>query len=353
MDSTYERLADLPLEVEGYALERRSKRVSPTFERVTTVVRLFGGGAEGLGEDVGYVSAAQEKLLAFGARLPLGGLHTHARFSDLLERLPLHPGELAEPKAASYRRWAFESAALDLALCQAGRSLGEALGRTPRPIRFVASLGLGRSPSAEPLRARREFYPELGFKLDATDAWSEALVEELNELGGVAVVDFKEHYGGKFEGAERKSLALYRRVAAGLPGALLEDCRVDDETRTALQPHAARLTWDAPFTRAADVPEFPFPPRVLNFKPSRFGTVRAVLDAYDRCEAMGVTGYGGGQFELGPGRAQIQTLASVFHPDAPNDVAPAVYNSPLLAASWPESPLPAPSGPGFGSGDSG
>ena len=32
--------------------------------------------------------------------------------------------------------------------------------------------------------------------------------------------------------------------------------------------------------------------------------------------------YGGGQFELGPGRGQIQYLASVFHPDGPNDVAP-------------------------------
>ena len=33
--------------------------------------------------------------------------------------------------------------------------------------------------------------------------------------------------------------------------------------------------------------------------------------------------YGGGQYELGVGRGQIQCLAALFHPDAPNDIAPA------------------------------
>ena len=37
--------------------------------------------------------------------------------------------------------------------------------------------------------------------------------------------------------------------------------------------------------------------------------------------------YGGGQFELGIGRVQIQELASLFHPDMPNDVAPAAFNA--------------------------
>ena len=27
-------------------------------------------------------------------------------------------------------------------------------------------------------------------------------------------------------------------------------------------------------------------------------------------------------FELGPGRGQLQYLASLFHPDGPNDLAP-------------------------------
>jgi hypothetical protein len=52
--------------------------------------------------------------------------------------------------------------------------------------------------------------------------------------------------------------------------------------------------------------------------------------------------YGGGQFELGPGRGQIQLLASLFHPDAPNDVAPGAYNAPELVDGLLQSPLPAP-----------
>ena len=43
----FDRLAELPLEVEGYTLERLTGG-----ERVTTLLRLRGGGQEGVGEDV-------------------------------------------------------------------------------------------------------------------------------------------------------------------------------------------------------------------------------------------------------------------------------------------------------------
>ena len=49
--------------------------------------------------------------------------------------------------------------------------------------------------------------------------------------------------------------------------------------------------------------------------------------------------YGGGQFELGPGRGQNQYLASLWHPDGPNDVAPSGYNLPEPPAGLPDSPL--------------
>ena len=42
----------------------------------------------------------------------------------------------------------------------------------------------------------------------------------------------------------------------------------------------------------------------------------------------------------GPGRGQIQYLASLFHPDGPNDVAPGPYNDPEPTAGLPGSPLP-------------
>ncbi|HWT90355.1 MAG TPA: hypothetical protein VN179_04500, partial [Solirubrobacterales bacterium] len=52
---------------------------------------------------------------------------------------------------------------------------------------------------------------------------------------------------------------------------------------------------------------------------------------YDWADREGIAIYGGGQSELGPGRGQIQYLASIFHPDTPNDVAPSGYNDPAQA----------------------
>ena len=88
---------------------------------------------------------------------------------------------------------------------------------------------------------------------------------------------------------------------------------------------------------------------MLNMKPSRLGTVRAVLEAYAHCAREGTGLYGGGQVELGPGRAQAQLLAALYHPDAPNDLAPSAYNDRTLPPGLPTSPLPAPAPrPGFG-----
>ena len=46
--------------------------------------------------------------------------------------------------------------------------------------------------------------------------------------------------------------------------------------------------------------------------------------------------YGGGQYELGVGRGHVQLLAALFHPHAPNDIAPGGYD-----ALDPEPGLPA------------
>ncbi len=80
---------------------------------------------------------------------------------------------------------------------------------------------------------------------------------------------------------------------------------------------------------------------MVNIKPSRLGGLENLLDAYDYCAARGIGNYGGGQFELGVGRGHIQYLASLFHPDAPNDVAPTGFNLPAPAPGLPNSPLPA------------
>jgi hypothetical protein len=115
-----------------------------------------------------------------------------------------------------------------------------------------------------------------------------------------------------------------------------------------LEPHRDRLTWDFPIHSVADIDALDWQPRCLNSKPSRFGSVQSLFDFYDACDERGIALYGGGQFELGPGRGQIQHLASLFHADAPNDVAPGAYNEGTPRPGLPQSPLPAASTePGF------
>ena len=79
---------------------------------------------------------------------------------------------------------------------------------------------------------------------------------------------------------------------------------------------------------------------MVNIKPSRIGSLPDLCATYDYCAERGIGAYGGGQFELGPGRGQAQYLASMFHPDTPNDLAPAAYNLDEPAAGLPSSPLP-------------
>jgi hypothetical protein len=190
-----------------------------------------------------------------------------------------------------------------------------------------------------PLRARLDRYPDLRFKLDPTSDWTDALVAELVATGAVDSVDLKGLYEGSIVD-QAADPALYRRVVEAFPEAWIEDPRLTPETEPVLLPHRDRITWDANIHSVADIEGLPFPPRMVNVKPSRFGPVEALLAAYEHCEARGIGMYGGGQFELGPGRGQIQYLASLFHADSPNDIAPLDYDVPDPPAGLPESPLP-------------
>jgi L-alanine-DL-glutamate epimerase-like enolase superfamily enzyme len=335
----FEKIAELPLEIESYSLEGLAIDVSSAFTRRTTVIRLAGRGEEGVGEDVTYDGDAQLALQEARAVLPLAGRFTLATFSERVGELDLFPDGASRAAFANYRRWAFESAALDLALRQAGRSLAETLGREVLPVRFVNSRRLGDPPSVEPLRRWLDLYPDLRFKLDATSSWDEELIAEIAALGIVDSIDLKGAYEGTpvDQGADP---VLYERVANAFPDAWLEDPALTPETDAVLAPHRERITWDAPIHSVADVEALPFPPRTINLKPSRFGSLSALFDAYDYCAERGIAPYGGGQFELGPGRGQIQYLASLFHPDASNDVAPGGYNATEPVPGLPTSPLP-------------
>jgi hypothetical protein len=222
--STFDRLADLPLAVEAYDLERLEQAVSSDFTRVTTVVHLRGGGEEGVGEDVTYNAADQDVQLQRGPVLPLAGKWTLRSFSAALEGLDLWPSPPQMEAQRDYRRWAYESAALDLALRQAGASLVEALGRDARPVTYVVSMRLGSPPSLDRLRGWAELYPGLKAKLDPTSDWDQSLVDELNAMGVIDSVDLK----GRYEGTvvdNPPDPRLYQLVAEGFPQAWIEDPR--------------------------------------------------------------------------------------------------------------------------------
>lgn len=345
--STWQLLAELPLTIEGYELSGRQEAFSSEFLRKTTVITLRGGGEEGLGEDVTYSAADQERLQQAGRALPLAGRFTLGSFAERLRELDAFPEPPEREDFRLYRNWAFDSAALDLALRQAGLPLHEALGREPRPVRFVASLRLGEPPTLAPVLRRLEAVPGLRFKLDPTPSWDERLIAELVALGAVDSVDLKGQYEGTIVDNPGDP-HLYRRVVEAFPEAWIEDPKLTPETEEVLREHWPRITWDAPIHGVGDIEALPVAPRMINIKPSRLGGLRSLLDTYDYCAAREIGCYGGGQSELGPGRGQIQYLASLFHPDGPNDVAPSEYNLPEPPAALPASPLaPKPAAAGF------
>jgi len=321
----WDELAGLQIRVDGYALQRR-ELAREGWTRVTTTVALAGGGHEGEGEDVTYDAAAHGD---FPAELPLAGVWS---LDDLSRRLD-------DFELPDYRRWAFESAALDLALRQAGRSLAEVLGRTYEPVRFVAS-------TRSDVEAWVENDPALEFKLDATKEWDGELMRRLAALDRVRVVDLKAYYRGTTVDLEPDPV-LYRAIVDAFPDVVIEDAWLEDGCLDAFRGAESRLSFDAPIHSLADFDALPIDARWLNVKPSRFGTVRKLLECIDACAERGVTMYGGGQFELGHGRLQIQRLASLFYPDGPNDVAPSAYNEGAPHPGLPRSPLSAPEGLGF------
>jgi hypothetical protein len=345
--STYELLAGLALEVDGYDLEPLEQRLSAEFTRYTTVIHLRGGGEEGLGEDVTYDGLDHVAIRDAGPVLPLAGSYTLDSFSRKLDSLDLFPAPPVREVSRDFRRWGFESAALDLGLRQQGLSLGAALGREPRPVGYAVSTRLGDPPSLARVRSILGLYPGTTFKLDPVSAWTEELIADLAASVEVDSLDFKGFYRGT-PVDQPADPVLYERVARAFPSAWLEDPALTPETEAVLADDHDRITWDAPIHSVADIEALPFPPRMLNFKPSRFGSLRRLCEAYDWCAERGVRIYGGGQGELGVGRGQIQYLASLFHPDTPNDVAPSPFNLEDVPPGLPESPMaPAPSPTGF------
>ncbi len=341
----YDHVADLDLQIDSYDLELLERDTSSDFVRTSTVISLHGDGKTGHGEDVTYDSDPHYELCDAKPDLPLEFIDTVAEFSEFMADRNLFVGD--DPKNPiyhSYRRWGFESAALDLALKQADTDLATQLDREYSPVRFVASTRLGDPPTIDRVEQMRADNPDIEFKLDPTSEWTEELVGELAETGAVRILDLK----GAYEGTDVDQAGdpvLYEMVLSGFPEAVIEDPDLTETTRPLFDDEQGRVSWDAVITGVESVENREWKPEWLNIKPSRFGSVESLFEIIEYCKEHDITMYGGGQFELGVGRQHLHALASLFYPTTPNDVAPQAYNDPDVAAGLPRSPLSVPSSP--------
>ena len=120
---------------------------------------------------------------------------------------------------------------------------------------------------------------------------------------------------------------MYERAIAAFPDALLEDAHDLPEVAALLAGEGHRISYDAPIHSVADIDAAAAGAARAEHQavPGRRPALAARV--YDECAARGLLMYGGGMGELDVGRDQIQLLASLFHPDGPNDTAPSGYNA--------------------------
>jgi L-alanine-DL-glutamate epimerase-like enolase superfamily enzyme len=337
MIDLWSAVKDLPVAIESSSFEALVPS-GPT-EREdfsTTQLRLRGRGEEGVGEQVG-MGEAQESLRA--SDFPLTGeWATLAGFLADLDAIDMWPEPPEYELQRNWRRWTFESAALDLALRQSATSLSEVLGRTPQPVTFVNSFGLGDPPDIDKVASRRATHPTVGFKLDVAPSWTQEIMDRVAAVEGIATIDFKGQYSLEVED-EAALLAMYERTLATFPGVVFEDPHDDPAVLELLTPIADRVSYDAPITSVESIGATPIEVRIVNVKPCRVGRLRELSRLYAHCESAGIQMYNGGMGELGVGRGQAQLLASLFHPGAPNDIAPSGYNLEDPPPGLPPSPL--------------
>ncbi|WP_458189340.1 hypothetical protein [Haladaptatus sp. NG-WS-4] len=339
----YERVADLPLTIESADRTSRRRTVAGDRTRVTSTFVLLAGDEFGAGEDVTH-DAEDHDALPEPLPFDFAGEYMFDEFSQSLDDVNLFPTKPpAHERSRNHRRWAVETAALDLALKQNDTNLAAALDREMSSVRFVASPSI---PNGDPTRVEEALAvnPECEFSLTPTETWTADTFATLAETNAVRVLDL----GNRFDRTERSGSpnpTFYRDVFETFPDAIVEDPAVTDEVRDLLAANAGRLSWDVPIHGVDDVRDRPLTPNWCTITPSRFGTVRSLFETIEYCDDHDIGMYGGGQFELCVGRGHIQLLASLFYPDGPNDVAPRSYNEPAVRDELLCSPLEPPEDP--------
>src|SRR5437868_5373530 len=107
--STYQKLANLKVEIDSYELEPLKQEIPGGIVRHTTVIHFKGQDLEGVGEDVTYEPIDQLAFQKHGSKLKFSGRYTLDNFSEALSKKKLFHKPPGHKAFRYYRRWAFES----------------------------------------------------------------------------------------------------------------------------------------------------------------------------------------------------------------------------------------------------
>ena len=334
-------LADLPLVVEELGYGRLDPGPGFGEAHSTRLVRLTGAGHEGLGEDITLFFEPEGPTW----RSPASG--RSARSARTSTRSS--SGRASEPEFATWsaasatgatspRRWTSRSRR------RAGRCT-RCSAASRGPSSYVNSFGIGDPDVGRRCCAGSSATP--GCASSSTPTW-------LDPRRRRRARRHRRRPRRRLQGPLRargrgsgRAARAVRARARGLPEALSRTARPARGHRAARAARRPRLLRRAdPHRRrprrgarpGADVQHQAEPGRVA---------ARAVRALRRRASERGLAMYGGGMGELGVARGQIQLLAAMFSPDAPNDIAPPGFNALEPAAGLPPSPLapdPAPVG---------
>lgn len=328
--ATYAWLAALPLRVEGYELTVLELAVDDDYTRLMTVVHLHGDRQEGHGEDTTYAPVPQLAFRAAEPVLPLAGEWTLDSFSAHLGTLDLFPAGAGPPDFLTSAAGRLRARHWTLPYAKPGCRWPSRSVARHDPSRLLSH----RGPQApvDTVDAHLTLYPRQRFKPMLSQAWDDASVEALASTGMVDVVDLKRQYDEAVPVAVRPDPRLYRRVLRAFDKAWIEDPGVSAATEPVLRDHYDRIAWDVPIRAAADIANRRVKPRMINMKPSRFGSVRALMDAYDHCARSGSrrTAADGSRWDRGGRRSSCSRPS--FTPTPQRTSRPAPSTSACCAA---------------------
>ena len=261
----------------------------------------------------------------------------------MLDATNLFPVPPSVPEARDYRRWAYESALLDLALRQAGLGFAAALGRESRPVRFCAS------PAGDPAPLLAQ-YPELEVKIDAQADWTPADMARIAATDRVRVVDLKGHYSGDWNRSPGRSRSAFSAaVAEAFPDVVIEDPLLGRPMAPFVRAHAARMSFDAPVHSLADLLRAARDRLVQHQAVALRHGCGACWNASSTASATGSACTAAGSSSWAPAGARSRRSRRRSTRTAPTTWHPRGYNAASPADGLPAKPAPAsPSGIGLG-----